>query len=313
MKETSSKVVIVGAGNVGCTLAYTLINQSLCNELVLIDLNEEKTLGEVLDMQHATYFMDGDIKVKAGKYEDCQNADIVIITASAPMDRNAKDRTTMLAPTKKIMKSVVSSIMNSGFDGILLVVSNPLDVMTYYAWKLSGLDTHKVIGSGTLLDSARLCKSLSSRLNVNAKSIQAEVLGEHGATEMIPWSNATIHGASVKNLLAESDANNLDVIEKENIMAGFEILRRKGNTSYGIAASVATIVKAILKNENKVLPVSTYVDGFLRANGCFISLPCVLNKDGVKEYIPVQFNDEEKERFNQSIESITSFYPYLED
>lgn len=310
MKKTGSKVVIVGAGNVGCTLAYTLINQSLCNELVLIDLNEEKTLGEVLDMQHATYFMDGDIQVNVGNYDDCKDADIVIITASAPMDRNLKDRTELLAPTKRIMKSVVSSIMASGFDGILLIVSNPLDVMTYYAWKLSGLDTSKVIGTGTLLDSARLCKEIAAKLDINAKSVEAEVLGEHGATEMIPWSVASIHGQKLTNRLTNED---LISLEKENVVSGHAIMRRKGNTSYGIAASTATIVKAILNNENKVLPVSTYVKDYLGTPGCYISLPCVLNRTGVKEYLPVDFNEEEKERFLKSVEAITSSYPYLED
>ena len=157
MSFKESKVVIVGCGNVGSTAAYTLINQGLCETVVLIDVNKDKAYAEALDMTHAVYFMNRNIKVIAGDYSDCRDADIVIITASAPMPKDSHDRLKMLEPSMNIMKSIVNSVMASGFNGIFLVISNPVDIMTYYVWKLSGLPKKQVIGSGTNLDSARLC------------------------------------------------------------------------------------------------------------------------------------------------------------
>ena len=156
MSFKDSKIVIVGTGNVGATTAFSIINQGLCERLVLIDMNQEKAYGEMLDLQHSVHFMNRNIKVQVGEYKDCADADVVIITAAAPMDPNATDRLTMLAPSKKVMKSIIQPIMESGFNGILVVISNPVDIMTYYAWKLSGLPKKQVIGSGTTLDSARL-------------------------------------------------------------------------------------------------------------------------------------------------------------
>lgn len=312
MSNKNSKVVIVGDGNVGSTTAYTLINQGLCDELVLIDRNEEKVIGDVLDMTHAIHFMNRNMKIIKGDYSDCKDADIIIITASAPMDKNAKDRTSLLAPSKAIVKSIITSIMDSGFSGIILMVANPVDIMTYYAYKLSKLPANKVIGSGTTLDSARLDCEIASRFDIDSKSVDSYVIGEHGASEMIAWSSSSISGRNAKELLINkyNDENITKEVKEKNILAGFEILRRKGNTSYGIAASVASIVKAILFNENRILPVSTLVN--TTYGDVYISLPCVLNSDGVRNIMELNLTENEKEEFKKSVESIYSYYQYLD-
>ena len=180
MAFKDSKVVIVGCGNVGSTTAYTIINQGLAEEVVLIDVNNDKAYAEALDMAHSIYFMNRNIKVHPGDYSDCKDADIVIITASAPMPKDSSSRLDMLAPSIKIIKSIVGSVMGSGFDGIFLIVSNPVDIMTYMVYKLSGLPKNQVIGSGTNLDSARLCCELAKMYDLDSKSVSAYVCGGHG-------------------------------------------------------------------------------------------------------------------------------------
>ena len=183
-------------------------NQGLCEEIVLIDVNKDKAYAEALDMAHSVYFMNRNINVHAGDYNDCADADVVIITASAPMPKDSTSRLEMLAPSmrimKRIMKSIVSSIMASGFDGILLVISNPVDVMTYYAWKISGLPAKQVIGSGTNLDSARLCCELAKLYDLDAKSVSAFVCGEHGDSEFVVWNSATIGNPDGKSSAARA-------------------------------------------------------------------------------------------------------------
>lgn len=314
MNTNQSKVVIVGDGNVGSTTAYTILNWALCDELVLIDMNKEKAYGDALDMQHASYFMNRKTKVKAGDYSDCKDADIIIITASAPMDKNASSRLLMLAPTKKVMKSIISSIKETGFNGILLIVSNPLDIMTYYAWKLSGLPSSHVIGSGTTLDTARLNYKLSSLFDVDPSSVHGVILGEHGSSEVISYSNTFIGNKNVEDAIKDKTiTESLEDIHQDNLLAGFEILKRKGNTSYGIAASVATIVKTILFNENKILPVSTLIENKYGLNNLFLSTPAVINSNGIKEVVELKLTKEELSSLHKSAEVITSFYSSLED
>lgn len=194
MKYKNTKVVIIGAGNVGTSTAFSIIQQGLCEEVVLIDRNREKAEGEALDLQHSISFMNRNVKVKAGAYTDCEDADIAIITASGPMDPNSNDRLKMLDMSKRIMEGIVGSIMEHHFSGVLLVVSNPVDIMTYYAWKLSGLPKNQVIGSGTTLDSARMAGQVAEIFELDARSVNVYVIGEHGDSEMVCWSSATVGG-----------------------------------------------------------------------------------------------------------------------
>ena len=315
MSFMNSKVVIVGAGNVGATTAYSIINQGLCEEIVLIDVNKDKAYAEALDMQHSLYFMNRNIQVKAGDYADCKDADIVVITASAPMPKDSHNRLEMLAPSIKIMTSIVNSVMESGFKGIFLVVSNPVDIMTYLVWKLSGLPASRVIGSGTALDTARLCCSLANLYDLDCKSVEAFILGEHGDTEFISWETATIGGKYVKDVMADNAERTRNTTKEELLRqtkeAGWEIFNRKGNTCYGIASSTSAIVKSILFNENKILPISVYLDGQYGLEGLFFSVPTIINATGAKEIVEIRLDKEEKDALYASADLIRSFYGEL--
>ena len=197
MSFKDSKVVIVGVGNVGATTAYSILNQGICEEVVLIDVNKDKAIAEALDMQHSIYFMNRNMSIKAGDYSDCRDADVVVITASAPMPKDSHNRLEMLSPSMKIIKDIVDNVMANGFDGVFVVISNPVDIMSYYVWKLSRLPKNRIIGTGTTLDTARLCGELSKMYNLDAKSVEAFVMAEHGDSEMVSWASATIGGKSL--------------------------------------------------------------------------------------------------------------------
>ncbi len=312
-----SKVVVVGTGNVGATTAFSIVNQGLCEELVLIDMNREKALGEALDLQDSVHFMNRNIKVSVGSYEDCGDADIIVITAAAPMDPNATDRLSMLAPSKKVMKSIIGPVMKSGFNGILVVISNPVDIMTYYAWKLSGLPKNQVIGSGTTLDTARLCGILGRLYDLDSKSVNAYVMGEHGDSEIVSWHSATIGGKNVADVMSDNEERTKDEtfekLRQQTIRAGWEIFSRKHNTCYGIAASVTAILKSILFNENRILPVSVYMDGQYGLHDLFLSVPTIIDKTGAKEIVEIRLDPGELKALRHSGEVITSYYDALKD
>lgn len=315
MNIKNSKVVVIGAGNVGVSIAFTLINQGICDEIDLIDLNEEKVYGEVLDLAHCTEYMNRNVKVKVGSYEDCKDANIVVITASAPMPKDQNDRLLMLESSKKIMKSIVKQVMVQGFDGHMIIVSNPVDIMSYYAYKISGLRACQVIGSGTTLDTARLKYNIAKRLNVDPRSVNALVIGEHGDTEMIPWSSVTIGGKDIYSVVRDNaevfGENPYETIKQEVIKGGWEIFNRKGNTCYGIAASTVGIIKTILFNENKILPVSTLLKGEYGEENVFISVPTIIDHNGAKEIIEINLTDEELVEFKASCNHMRSFYKDL--
>ena len=314
MSFRDSKVVIVGAGNVGATTAYSIINQGLCEELVLVDVNHDKAYAEALDMQNSVHFMNRNIKVHAGGYEECADADIAIITAAAPMPKESHDRLQMLAPSINIMRSIISGIMTSGFNGILVLVSNPVDVMTYFAWRLSGLPRERVIGSGTTLDTARLCGAISEMYDLDSKSVEAFVIGEHGDSEIVSWNSATIGGKRVDDVM--KDNQNRTILTKEELLkktvqAGWEIFNRKGNTCYGIASSVTAIVKSILYNENRILPVSVYLNGQYGINDVYISAPAIIGNQGIKEIVEIKLTEDELAAMQHSAEILRSYYQAL--
>ena len=315
MSFKDSKVVIIGAGNVGSTTAYTIINQGLCEEVVLIDVNKEKAEGEALDMKHSVYFMNRNIKVKSGEYSDCGDADVVIITASAPMPKDSNDRLKMLEPSLKIIGSIVDSVQGSGFDGIYVVVSNPVDIMTYYTWKRSGLPRERVIGSGTTLDSARLCCELAELYDLDAKSVEAYVMGEHGDSEIVSWNSATIGGKQVEDVMSDNadrtGTATKDGLRAQTVQAGWEIFNRKGNTCYGIAASTSAIVKTILFNENRIYPVTVDLSGHYGIDGVFLSVPAIIGKNGIKEVVEIKLNKDELKSLQDSAGVLKPFYEKL--
>lgn len=315
MSFKDSKIVIVGCGNVGSTIAYTILNQGLCEEIVLIDRNEEKAYAEALDMMHAVYFMNRNITVRSGDYADCKDADMVVITASAPMPKDSHDRLEMLAPSMGIMKSITESVMASGFNGIFLVVSNPVDIMSYYVWKLSGLPKSHVLGSGTTLDSARLCAELSDLYDLDPKSVEAFVCGEHGDSEVILWDNATIGGKPVTAVMEDNRERTREMtqeaLRRKVINLGWEVFNRKGNTCYGIAAASAAIIKSVMFNENRIYPVSTLLEGEYGQNGVFLSVPVILDKTGAREIVDIELTDKERGMLTKSADIMTSFYKDL--
>lgn len=314
MSFKDSKVVIIGAGNVGSTTAYTIINQGLCEEVVLIDVNKEKAYGEALDMQHSVYFMNRNIKVKAGDYADCADADVVILTASAPMPKDSNDRLKMLEPSLNVIGSIVDSVKASGFDGIYVVVSNPVDIMTYYTWKKSGLPKERVIGSGTTLDSARLCCELAEMYDLDAKSVEAFVMGEHGDSEIVSWNSATIGGKQVDDVMSDNadrtGSTTKEDLRNKTVQAGWEIFNRKGNTCYGIAASTSAIVKSILFNENRIYPVTVELEGQYGIDGVFLSVPAIIGKNGIKEVVEIKLEPDELKALQQSADILKSFITF---
>ncbi len=315
MSFKDSKVVIVGCGNVGSTTAYTIINQGLAEEIVLIDVNKDKSYAEALDMAHSIYFMNRNINIHAGEYSDCKDADIVIITASAPMPKDSSSRLDMLAPSIKIIKSIVSSVMESGFNGIFLIISNPVDIMTYMVYKMSGLPKNQVIGSGTNLDSARLCCELADMYDLDSKSVSAYVCGEHGDSEIVSWHSAVIGGKSVENVMKDNPDRTKNItredLQKQTIKAGWDIFNRKGNTCYGIAASAAAICKSILFNENHIYPVTVGLSGQYGIKNAWLSVPTIIDRTGAKEIVEIRLDPDEEKALRHSAELLESFYGEL--
>ena len=300
------KVVIVGCGNVGMSFAYALLNQrTAVNELILIDLDTKRIEGEMMDLNHCLAFAPSKIDIKVGNYEDCKDAKIVCIAAGANQNPG-ETRMDLIQKNSKIFESIVKNTIASGFNGIFLVATNPLDVMTYLTWKYSNLPARQVIGSGTSLDTARLRYLLSEQTGINPKNVHAYVIGEHGDSEFVPWSNTNI---GLQNIEEYLDKNTLETISENVKKAAYEIINRKGATYYGIGMCLVRITNAILGNENSIITVSTYDD----TNEIFISMPCIINEYGVKQKINIELNHEEKEKLQKSINTIKEAITSLEE
>lgn len=298
-----SKIVIVGTGFVGMSYAYALVNQGATEELVLIDIDHEKAVGEAMDLNHGLAFAPRKMTIKAGTYEECKDANIVVITAGVNQ-KEGETRIDLLKRNASIMKSVVGNIMDSGFDGIIVVASNPVDILAYVAWKESGLPTHRVIGSGTSLDTARLRYEIGNQINIDPRNVHAYILGEHGDSEFVSWSNAHV-GAKpiidVINTMDEINFEDLDQIYVKVRDAAYEIIKRKKATYYGIGMALVRITSAILNNENRIMPISVLNDGLYSCESdVYIGLPAVLNKDGVHHPIKLTLSIDEQNKLKNS-------------
>lgn len=292
-----NKVVLIGCGNVGMSYAYALLNQKTAvNELVLIDLNKEKVMGEVMDLNHCLAFAPSKIEIKAGSYEDCKDADIVCLAAGANQNPG-ETRLDLISKNTKVFYDIIHQVMESGFKGIFLVATNPLDIMTYITYKLSGLPAHRVIGSGTTLDTARLRYLIGEKLQINPKNVHAYVMGEHGDSEFVPWSNASVGLININQFL---QPNELETIATEVREAAYEIIKRKGATYYGIGMCLVRITNAILGDENTILTVSTYD----KNHDIYISSPAIINRDGIKGNAKLLLTPEELEKFEYSMNTI---------
>jgi L-lactate dehydrogenase len=293
-----NKVVVIGTGNVGMSYAYAILNQqTFVHELVLIDRNTKDAEGEALDLEDALPFApSASLKVRKGTYKDCKGAAIVVIAAGA---NQAPGETRMDLAQKNavIVKEVTGSIMKAGFDGILLVVTNPMDVMTYVAWHTSKLPKHKVVGSGTVLDTARLRYNLGTKLDVNSKDIHAYMVGEHGDSEFAAWSSANVSMQRITELLGSDE---LKKIEEKSKNAAYAIIDKKGATHYGIGMCMARITEAILGDENVILPVSNFND----AAGVFIGMPAEVGRTGVKKRVFIGLSAKEQKQLDASVKVI---------
>ncbi|MEC1374570.1 L-lactate dehydrogenase [Heyndrickxia oleronia] len=302
-KEKVNRIVLVGTGAVGCSYAYSLINQGVAEELVLIDVNEAKAEGEAMDLNHGMPFAPSPIRVWSGSYQDCATADLVVITAGLAQ-KPGETRLELVEKNTKIFKQIVKSIMESGFNGIFLVATNPVDILTYLTWKESGLPKERVIGSGTVLDSARLRSALGKYFNVDTRNVHAAIIGEHGDTELPIWSHAMIgieHLNAVLKRKGDLKKECLDEIFVNVRDAAYQIIERKGATYYGIGMSLVRITKAILNNENSILTVSAYLNGEYGQSDVYIGVPAVINRSGIREVVEIELNEKETEQFNHSV------------
>lgn len=302
----NNKVVIIGCGNVGMSYAYALLNQkTYVNELVLIDLNKERIIGEAMDLNHCLAFAPSKITIRVGDYSDCKDAKIVCIAAGANQNPG-ETRMDLINKNSRIFKNIVTQVMNSGFQGIFLVATNPLDVMTYLTYKYSNLPSSKVIGSGTTLDTARLRYLISDRIGINPKNIHAYVIGEHGDSEFVPWSNANVGLQNIKQFLSEKDLNQI-CAEVKN--AAYEIINRKGATCYGIGMCLVRITNAILGDEKSIMTVS----GYDTNNDVFVGMPYVIDKNGISSKVYIELNKEEENQLSNSIEIIKNAIEQIEE
>lgn len=290
-----NKVVLIGCGNVGMSYAYALVNQQTAvNELALIDLNQDRLIGEAMDLNHCLSFAPSKIDIKVGTYQDCTDADIVVIAAGANQEKG-ETRMDLINKNSKIFKTIVDNVMQNNFKGIFIIATNPVDIMTYLTYKYSGLDSNHVIGTGTSLDTARLRYIVADKLDMNPKNVHAYVIGEHGDSEFVPWSNANIGLQNINDYLTESLK---EEIHREVKDAAYEIINRKGATYYGIGVCLVRITNAILNNENSIITVSSYD----KTNDIFVGGPTVLNKNGVKNRVYVKLNEEETAKLQHSID-----------
>lgn len=300
---SKSKVVIVGTGFVGMSYAYALVNQGTIEELILIDVNKEKAEGEAMDLNHGLAFASRKMTIKAGDYDDCKDAGLVVITAGVNQ-KPGETRIDLLNRNASIIKSVTRNIMGSGFEGIILVASNPVDILTYVAWKESGLPSSRVLGSGTSLDTARLRYEVSKYIHIDARNIHAYILGEHGDSEFVCWSKAYVGTKPMLDVIEsmkEINFEDLDHIYDKVKNAAQEIIKRKNATYYGIGMALVRITSAIFDNENSILPISVYNNGVYDIDpDLYIGLPAVINRDGVHHVVNLKLTNEEQDKLKIS-------------
>ncbi|MCI8277380.1 MAG: L-lactate dehydrogenase [Clostridia bacterium] len=298
------KVVLVGTGFVGMSMAYSILNQgnsSGVNELVLIDVLKDKAIGEAMDLCHGLPCSSSHMKIKAGEYNECRDADIVVVTAGITQ-KPGQTRLELTATNAKIMKDITMQVVNSGFKGIFLVASNPVDVMTKVVQEVSNFPTCRVIGSGTALDTARLRFLIGEYLNVSNKNVHAYIMGEHGDSSFVPWEHSYVGCKKIEDIMKDSkkDLSDLDKIYVDVRDAAYEIINRKKATYYGIGLGLTKIVKTILNNTNEILTVSAYLDGEYNQKDVYIGVPAVINSDGARELLELKLAPENQEKLNNS-------------
>ena len=313
-KKVGNKVVIIGTGAVGISFAYSILNQGHCDDMVLIDLNRKRAEGEARDLRHGMPYAPTPANIIVGDYTDCADADIVCICAGVPQ-RPGETRLDLIDNNLKVFHSIVSAVMASGFDGIFLVATNPVDVLSYATWKFSGLPKERVIGSGTILDTARFRVCLGNEFGVAPVSVEAHMIGEHGDSVIAAWSSAHIAGMPLKQILEQSSDGKarMEKIYNNVRNAAYEIIEAKGSTSFGIGMGLSRISNALLHNQSVVLTVSTLLQGEFGQQGVYIGVPAVINRQGAVRVINKSLDADEQAKFNQSAALLRSYQQKVDD
>lgn len=304
-----TKVVLIGAGAVGIAYAYAILNQGLTDHLAIIDLNEELTWAQVEDLSHSVPFSGNNVKVSVGTYEDCRDA-ALIVNCAGVAQREGETRLDLVARNVKIFNSINSDIMANGFNGIYVVATNPVDVLTYVTWKQTGLPSNQVIGSGTVLDTARWRHNLGKYFGIAPSAVHTYIIGEHGDSELPVISTGSVAGVPLKAILETEAEKDPEIYTKIDEMfvhtrdAAYDIIKAKGNTSFGIGSALARITKAILRNEDVALPVSALVNGEYGQNDIYIGTPTVLNRNGVRNVVELRLDEDEFAKFTSSANTL---------
>lgn len=314
MKTEKRKVVLIGTGMVGMSYAYSMLNQNVCDELVLIDIDRKRAEGEAMDLNHGLAFSGSHMQIYAGEYGDCRDADLVTICAGVAQ-KPGESRLDLLKRNKEVFRSIIGPVVQSGFNGLFLVATNPVDVMTRITWELSGFNARRVIGTGTALDTARLRYLLGEHFHVDPRNIHAYVMGEHGDSEFVPWSQAMIATRQIRDIVREIEAvkggdaeeggcpsqmEQLARISEEVRGAAYRIIEAKRATYYGIGMAMTRITKAILGDENSVLTVSALLCGEYGQHGVFVGVPAIINQNGVQRILTLNLTEEEQEKLEDS-------------
>ena len=308
------KVVLIGAGMVGMSYAYALLNQSACDELVLIDLDRLRAEGEAMDLNHGLAFSGSHMKIRAGDYPDCADADIVAICAGVAQ-KPGESRTDLLQRNTQVFRSIIDPVTESGFNGIFLVATNPVDIMTRITCFLSGFNPRRVVGTGTALDTARLRYLLGDYFAVDPRNMHAYVMGEHGDSEFVPWSQAMLATKPVLDICRQSEgryrAEDMERISQEVRGAAQKIIEAKRATYYGIGMAMVRITRAIFGNESSVLTVSAMLRGEYGQSDVFAGAPCIVGRSGVQRILTLPLTEEELEKFDASCTTLRGFYDEL--
>lgn len=308
MRRKSRKVAIVGAGMVGAGCAYSMINQSIGDEIMMIGRTHERAVAQALDLSHCMEFTSHRTKVYAGTLEDCGDMDIVIITAGANPVPGQNNRMNILHETAAIAREITEPIVASGFNGVFIVAANPVDVITHLVWQISGFPRERVIGTGTSIDSSRLKTLLSDVFSIDPRSVHGYALGEHGESQFVAWSHVTIGGKPLLHILDQHTARfpdlNLDDIARKTKDAGWEIFTRKGNTQFGIGNALAYIARSILNDEQRIIAVSSILEGEYGQYDVCAGVPAIIGGEGIKEIIELQLSKEEQTKFEYSCQQI---------
>jgi L-lactate dehydrogenase len=303
MNSKARKVMIIGAGNVGTSAAYALLNQSICEELILVDLDKTRAQAHAQDLSDAAAYMPGMMAISVRDASDCADVDIAVITVSGGALKEGESRLDELTRTAKIVRSIVPRMMANGFNGIFLIATNPCDIITWQVWQLSGLPRGQVIGTGVWLDTTRLRRVLAQALDIGAQSIDAFILGEHGDTQFPVWSHSSVYGSPIAEVYQKHTGKALDrqKIADQVRKLGFEIYAGKGCTEYGVAGTIAEICRNIFTGSHRALAISCILDGEYGIRGAAVGVPAVLAQNGVQQIIELQLAPEEREKFLHSV------------